>query len=132
MKTVKKTVKAFRQGDVPMFRRAELPADAVPRKDAILAHSETGHHHVAEGARVYGHPTDHGIGYLVFGELLQRERANPDLQRLLQMPRAKVVHTRNDGHEHETLEIEPTGKTTVIEFHRQVQFRPEGLTFVVD
>ena len=131
MKKVPKTAKAFRQGDVPCFRRAALPDNAVPSKNTVLAHSETGHHHVAENARVYTHPTDPGIGYLVFGALLDQERADSTFQTLLNRP-ARIVHTRNDGHEHETLEVEPDGATTVIEFHRQVQFRPEGLAYVVD
>ena len=44
------------QGDIAFVRIDKLPDDAIERtgKDAaIVAHSETGHHHVAVGARVF-------------------------------------------------------------------------------
>lgn len=41
------------QGDMMLTRVDALPADAREHTDNIVAHSETGHHHVAERAVVF-------------------------------------------------------------------------------
>ncbi len=49
-----KTVEKFCfQGDVMLVKVDALPSDAKPAKTSVIAHSETGHHHVAERARVF-------------------------------------------------------------------------------
>lgn len=54
---MKRTKNGAPQGDVVFVRIDSLPDTAVPRKDAgvqpIMAHSETGHHHVAKPRRGY-------------------------------------------------------------------------------
>lgn len=66
MKTI---VKMGAQGDVMVRRVKELPQGArlIPRNGPIIvAHSETGHHHVIEAPHVEHYETDNPlIGYVV-------------------------------------------------------------------
>lgn len=82
------TTQAF-QGDV-MFRKATgIPTGATRRDgEIIVAHSETGHHHVAEGANLQFFMTlDPRIAFLRV----------PDF--------ADIVHKR-DFHTHETIRLD--------------------------
>jgi hypothetical protein len=57
MKTVKKTsTGAVFQGDIMLTRVEKLPPEAKENEDSVVAHSETGHHHVAERAKVFSVP----------------------------------------------------------------------------
>jgi hypothetical protein len=70
MKTISKMGVPYFQGDVCFIRVEKLPDDAKPigksEKRVIVAHSETGHHHVAvaEKLRLYG-TDDPMVCYLV-------------------------------------------------------------------
>lgn len=102
------------QGDV-MFRRvAKLPTGATRQKgkEHIVAHSETGHHHVALGGAYYTTP-DPFVAYIV-----------------TKAP-VKVEHRRSTD-THETLELLTDGAEVVWEIRRQREHTPEGWRRVED
>lgn len=102
------------QGDV-MFRRvASLPAGLAKARgeEHVVAHSETGHHHVALGGSYYPTP-DPFVAYLV--------TTRP----------TKVEHRRSTD-THETLELLVDGPEAVWEIRRQREHTPEGWRRVED
>lgn len=113
MKTV--TDKPCFQGDLCIFRIEEIPADAIPAKpendEYILAHSETGHHHVIERPRaeVFEAADDEFISYV---------RALGDV---------KIKHKRPFD-THEPILLEPG----IYEVRRQREYVPEGYRRVAD
>lgn len=113
MKTIKKSSSApVFQGDIMLTRVAKLPADAKPQKGNIVAHSETGHHHVAERAKVFTVPD---------GETLYLQALGKSVD---------VVHKRNyDTHETLRLQGEPG---QVWKIRRQREHTPEGWRRVAD
>jgi len=108
------------QGDVLFRRVKELPAGAVevPREDGapiVLAHSETGHNHVAvaPGARLYSLPGKPLLSFL----------------QLADAP-CEVEHQRS-WDTHETMRL--LGKVgTIWEVRRQREWTPEGWRQVAD
>lgn len=57
MKTIKKSDEGLVfQGDVAFERATSIPKEAKAVMGAVVAHSETGHHHCAERAKVYAMP----------------------------------------------------------------------------
>lgn len=121
MKTI---TKMAAQGDV-MFRRVDkLPADAVKQPHAtevIVAHSETGHHHVAlQMQDYYTLPGDRGamLSYLVASGALP----------------IRIEH-RRPYDTHETLELlndTPEIGEVIWEIRRQREWTPEGWRQVED
>lgn len=108
MKTV--TMRPSFQGDVMILRIAGLPkknlkAAASENGRFIIAHSETGHHHVidSKNAQWLIDETNATISYL-------------DVQR-----DSELVHLR-DVDRHETLGLPPG----LYEIHRQIENSPEG------
>lgn len=102
------------QGDV-MFRRvAKLPTGVTRQKgkEHIVAHSETGHHHVAIGGAYYTTP-DPFVAYLVTKATV------------------RVEHRRSTD-THETLELLADGGEVVWEIRRQREHTPEGWRRVED
>lgn len=102
------------QGDV-MFRRiSRLPTGLTPieAEEHIVAHSETGHHHVALGGTLY-HTNDPLLAYLV-------TRVD-----------TKVEHRRSTD-THETLDLLCDGGEVVWEIRRQREYTPEGWRRVED
>jgi len=99
------TIQAF-QGDV-MFRKrtAPIPTDAKQQatEEIIVAHSETGHHHVAEATM------------------------DPRLSFLSVPKYADIVHKR-DFDTHETIRLD-AGDWDVV---RQKEWFPEGVRTVAD
>jgi len=114
----KKSVGPIAQGDV-LFVPMELLGEKIPSSAQemnkeeggfIIAHSETGHHHVAVGDLIaFSEPSDPLTGYLrVDGE-------------------AEIIHHRNfDAHAPISL---PKGNWKVL---RQQEFSPEGWRRVED
>lgn len=109
------------QGDVMFIRvkKSEVPKDAVERPRAgpiVVAHSETGHHHVINSPDV---------------RLL--ETADPLVCYLrMEGPSCEVEHLRPfDTHVTRLLVGKKTG-ATFFEVRRQVETTPEGLRMVVD
>jgi len=100
------------QGDVNLFRVDEIPQalKAAPKaSEYVLAHSETGHHHVIDGNAVRVFKEDEFISYL--------EVTQP----------ATVRHLRSfDTHAPITL---PPGKYRVT---RQREYVPEGFRIAAD
>ena len=104
------TSQAF-QGDVMFRKRTEaLPSNALKRPDAgeiVVAHSETGHHHVAQGP---------DISIFAFG--------HDPLRSILRVPtKADVVH-RRDFDTHEALQLD-AGDWDVV---RQREYVGEEIT----
>lgn len=106
MKTVKKMAA---QGDVMFVRVEAVPKGAVLEKTNVVAHSETGHHHVVEGRLVKLYRADPMTCYLSLGAP------------------AEVVHKRPFD-THETLGL---GKG-VWKVRRQREWAPEGWRRVED
>lgn len=96
------------QGDLNLFRVDEIP-DLKEADNRILAHSETGHHHVLEGNAVRVYQQDDFVSYI-------------DAQET-----AKIVHLRGFD-THETVEI-PIGKYRVT---RQREYVPDGFRRAAD
>ncbi len=101
------------QGDLNIFTATVIPDDAKELSpengNHILAHSETGHHHVVDGntARVF--EQDEFISYLDVSET------------------ADVVHLRSFD-THETIRL-PSGKYRI---SRQREYTPEGFRRAAD
>jgi len=119
---MKEIKKSGAQGDV-IFRRVKaLPNGVVEKKiegEIIVAHSETGHHHVAEspGEVAFFSTKDPLVSYLrVKGEY------------------ADIVHHRPwDTHETLRLLSDGTGEgETIWEIGRQREWTPEGYRIVAD
>ena len=96
------------QGDLNIFRVDTIPP-LTETADRVLAHSETGHHHVIEGNAVRVYEQDDFVSYL-------------DVQKT-----AKIVHLRGFD-THETVEI-PPGKYRVT---RQREYVPDGFRRAAD
>jgi len=109
MKTV--TSRPVAQGDILIIPISEVPAGAEPATAEnghyIVAHSETGHHHVIEMTRaeVFEAADDEFVAYV---------RSLGD--------GAEIVHKR-DFHTHETVAIPPN---SVVQIRRQREYVPEG------
>ena len=107
------------QGDIMLIRVDKMPEGIVtakPREDGkyVVAHSETGHHHVLEPkvATLYDVPDDEFVGYIEVKGLPEGLGAEPG---------ADLVHEKN-YHTHETLRLAP-GQ---YEVRRQREYTPEG------
>lgn len=105
------TTKPIAQGDILIIPVAAIPAGArLAKADGghyIVAHSETGHHHVTEKRRaeVYEAADDAFIAYVkTLGD------------------GAEIVHKR-DFHTHETIGLAPN---QTYEIRRQREYVPEG------
>lgn len=112
-----KTIKKFgAQGDV-MFRRVKKVPEGYTKSDnRIVAHSETGHHHTADGnLEVWHNPNNAMLSYItVKGE-------------------AEITHHRAFD-THETMKLltdDPEGET-IWEIRRQREYSPEGWRMVMD
>lgn len=105
------TTRPIAQGDLLIIPVAGIPSSAKPAKaeggQYVVAHSETGHHHVIERTRaeVFEAADDAFIAYV---------RTMGD--------GAEIVHKR-DFHTHETIGLSPN-KT--YEIRRQREYVPEG------
>mgnify|MGYP001619370488 CR=1 FL=1 len=107
------------QGDVLFRSVAALPLGAVeqtvPPTGAVIAHSETGHHHVATGTDFswFAVPDDVMHAYLV--------------------ARAPVTITHQRPTDtHEAFELGVGGQEVIWEIGRQREYIPEGWRQVVD
>lgn len=100
------------QGDVAFMRVSGMPKDCEPAKDTIVAHSETGHHHVASGCALFTTP-DPFTCYL-----------------RLEAPTAEVTHLRPFD-THEPIEL-LGGKDAVWMVRRQREHSPWGDRMVMD
>lgn len=112
MKQIKKIAA---QGDVVFVRRESLPSNATRSTEAqehVVAHSETGHNHVALGGTLYNTP-DPMVSFLVTTEPVQ-------------------VEHRRSWDTHETLELLADGGEVIWEIRRQREHTPEGWRRVVD
>lgn len=98
------------QGDV-MFQRVDSLPDVKLEEDKslVVAHSETGHNHVAEGGSATLLRQNEMVSYLVLKEL------------------SDIVHKR-EYYTHETLRLKPG----VWKVGRQREWTPEGLRRVED
>jgi hypothetical protein len=90
--------KGFRQGDVRLVAVEELP-EGLKVKDNVIAHSETGHHHVMENAVVY---------------------ADADGQQYVQVQKAAALVHQKEQEAHEQIQI-PRGNYKVV---AQREFSP--------
>lgn len=105
------------QGDILIIPVTAIPDSAKPAKaengNYIVAHSETGHHHVVEATRaqVYEAADDTFVAYI-------RSLGNG----------AEIIHQRTFD-THETIALEPN-KT--YEIRRQREYVPEGFRRAAD
>ena len=113
MKTTNAEKPVF-QGDLMVIRVNELPKNAVEVKDNVVAHSETGHHHVVERARVFRVLGDTMRSYL-------RPRGDDGID---------LIHLRPFD-THETLRLLDDGDP-IYEVRRQREWVPEGMRAVRD
>lgn len=119
-----KTVTKFgAQGDVIFILREALPKSATPveyGKELVVAHSETGHHHVidrpvAKEVLFFADSTTPFITYLQL-----KGRAVAD-----------VVHLR-DFDTHETIRLDAGSPESVWEIRRQREYDPAAERMVID
>jgi hypothetical protein len=112
MKTVKQIAA---QGDVIFRKVASVPAGYEETEDLVVAHSETGHHHVASGNITrYVSPEDVMVSFIV--------AKGP----------VKIEHHR-PWDTHEALELlQDGGGDTTWEIRRQREHTPEGWRRVED
>jgi len=113
-RTVKPDNRPAFQGDIMIRRVDELP-DGLKKSagtEHVVAHSETGHHHVALGGTYYT-SGDPFVAYLVTTEP------------------TRVEHRRSTD-THETLELLVDGPEVVWEIRRQREHTPEGWRRVED
>lgn len=99
------------QGDVIFIRVAEIPAEAAREQTDVVAHSETGHHHVVRGPE----------GAYSFFRL---DTMTAYLE--CEAP-VEIVHLRQHD-THETLRLVPG----VYKVRRQREATPEGWAVVAD
>jgi hypothetical protein len=105
------TTRPMAQGDLLIIPIATIPANAKPATSEgahyIVAHSETGHHHVIEKARaeIYEAADDAFVAYI---------RTLGD--------GAEIEHKR-DFHTHETINLPPN---STFEIRRQREYVPQG------
>lgn len=115
------------QGDVLFVRLDALPPDATPLPEAeeyVVAHSETGHHHVARGASLRHYRSeDPLVSYL---EL--RSKARVDHLRSFDTHETVELLGRIDG----VLADAEQSESLVYKVIRQRQSTPEGWERVVD
>jgi hypothetical protein len=110
-----KTVNRFgAQGDVVFILRSALPKEAKPAeytRELVVAHSETGHHHVIDRpdahVALFNDPTNALVSYLQL-----KGRAVAD-----------VIHLR-DFDTHETLRLDAGSADSVWEIRRQREWNP--------
>ncbi len=110
-----KNINQAAQGDVAITRVTEMPEGLVINKIEggvhIVAHSETGHHHVVEAAAavMYDEPENDLVSYLVVEDS------------------AQLTHTRTYD-THETIALDKG----VYRINRQREYTPEGYRRVAD
>lgn len=102
----------FFQGDIAIHRVDAVPADAVDTKSDVVAHSETGHHHVATQAKVFAAPD---------GMTLYMQAAGQSID---------LLHKRSYD-THETIRM-LTKPGDVFRVRRQREYTPEGFRRVED
>lgn len=101
------------QGDIMIERiKGDVPKDAKPVEGSIVAHSETGHHHVAERAKVFAAPDGMTLYMRAIGKTVD------------------IVHKRPYD-THETIRLE-SEVGDVFKIKRQREFTPEGWRRVED
>lgn len=123
------------QGDVVFARVDRLPEGAQPLPGTIVAHSETGHHHVAKARSGYScerfsDPADPLSSYLRIrakGDEIKEsaDKAIADIDAVL------VEHLRSFD-THETLALACEGEEAIYHVIRQGQMSPQGWVAVVD
>ena len=102
------------QGDVVFLKAEKLPKGFVKTKDNVIAHSETGHNHVALGNfERYVNPDDVMRSFIVAKGPVQIEH-----------------HRSYDTHE--TIELRGDAPEVVWEIRRQREYTPEGWRRVED
>jgi len=112
------------QGDVMFTRCQEIPKEAKLIDGNIVAHSETGHHHVAEGAEVY--TCDDGLTlYMQMTGLSDAKKAKAKGPQ-----HVDVVHKRSFD-THETLRL-LGNPGDIWKIRRQREYVPEGWRRVED
>ena len=113
MKTINREEKGVVfQGDIMVAKVAELPKDAKVQENQVVAHSETGHHHIATQANVFAVPDGMTLYMQAIGTHIDLE------------------HKRSYD-THETLRL-LTKPGDVFKIRRQREHTPEGWKMVVD
>ncbi len=110
-----KSIDQIIQGDIAITRITALPQQAIPEistnHEYIVAHSETGHHHVVDsnGSVMYNDSDNTLVSYLVVEDT------------------AQIIHNRAYN-THETIECD----AGVYRINRQREYTPDGYRRVAD
>lgn len=104
----------FAQGDILITKISELPEEVSEmekeKENYVLAHSETGHHHVID--------SQHAKAY---------RSGNPFIMFVVVKKKTQITHMRAfDTHEPIKMDV------GVYEIRRQREYTPEGLRVVAD
>ena len=102
------------QGDVLFRRVADMPEGVTEVKYRIVAHSETGHHHVAQGD-------------------LRLFKGSDPMVMFLSTQGSPIIEHMRDWDTHESIELlNESGGEVVWEIRRQREHTPEGWRMVMD
>lgn len=103
------------QGDIMIRKVEKLPEGVEKAKDNIVAHSETGHHHVAVGGNVAKFASDDPMVSFLVAD------GNVELQHLRSFDTHETLNLLNDG-----------DGEVVWEIRRQREHTPDGWRRVED
>lgn len=113
MKTIDRDDRSFTfQGDILIHRVDSMPSEAQDAKTDVVAHSETGHHHVATQAKVFTVPDGMELYMQATGQSID------------------LLHKRPYD-THETIRL-LTKPGDVFRIRRQREYTPEGWRRVED
>lgn len=126
------------QGDVLFVRVEKLPEGLRKQAEAksyVVAHSETGHHHVARPARGYSlerheDPSNPLVSFLRISKKGEELKGKAD-EAMAAIDAVLVEHKREHD-THETLGLACEGEEATYKVIRQRQAIPEGWAAVVD
>lgn len=112
---MKRIFKIGAQGDVLFRRVTKIPEGYTESDDRVVAHSETGHNHVAVGElTVYRNPSDQMLAYMRTEEPI-------------------IIEHHRDHDTHEEMQLWSGEKGEVVwEIRRQREYTPEGWRRVED
>ena len=127
------------QGDVLFLRVDELPEGLQrdPTSAPIVAHSESGHHHVVRaraGFEVERYVQDAQTSFLRIRRIRDQlhEQADQARTAIDEALAAVATHEKSGPDAHAQLGLLCPGEEAIYQVNRQVELRPDGWTMVAD